>query len=217
VTGETHSDNFPRVKALQPHIGSLGLGDAFVAKLNRRGSALLYATYLGGSFGEIGHSIAVDPHGNAYVTGFTDSTDFPLQHALQAELGGGAIPPGGAGDAFVTKLTHDGAAFVYSTYLGGSDSEVGLGIAVGPQENVYVTGFTQSTDFPTAQPLQPHSGGGLDGFVARLNAAGSALVYSTYLGGSDSDDAMGIAVDHNGNAYVKARRQSGCLCGQTTA
>ncbi len=157
---------------------------------------LSYSTYLGGIGTDSGVGIAVDTAGNAYVTGQTDSTDFPTASPVQPALGGER-------DAFVTKLNAAGNALVYSTYLGGSGEDSGLGIAVDASGNAYVMGQTGSTDFPTASPIQAAHGGGLtDAIVTKLNAAGSALVYSTYLGGSANDLGGGIAVDASGNAYV---------------
>ena len=118
-----------------------GGGDAFVTKLNPTGSALVYSTYLGGSSDDSGYGIAVDSAGNAYVTGWTDSTDFPTMNPLQAAYGGGGD------DAFVTKINPTGSALVYSTYLGGSGGDAGTGIAVDSAGNAYVTGHTDSTDF----------------------------------------------------------------------
>jgi len=194
VTGYTTSTNFPTVSPLQDTYG--GAYDAFVAKLNAAGSALVYSTYLGGSDEDHGRSIAVDSSGNAYVTGQTSSTNFPTVGSLQAANSGNS-------DAFVAKLNAAGSALVYSTYLGGSSSDWGTGIAGDSSGNVYITGYTYSTNFPTASPLQATKVGfDNDAFVAKLNAAGSALVYSTYLGGNGSDFAQGIAVDGAGNAYV---------------
>src|SRR5262249_40107100 len=150
-------------------------------------SALVYSTYLGGSDEDASSGIAVDAAGNAYVTGYTDSTDFPTAHPLQPAYGGGSE------DAFVVKLNAAGSALVYSTYLGGSGNDEGVGIAVAAACNAYIMGRTNagqinSANFPTVDPLQPTYGGGFqDLFLAELNAAGSALVYSTYLGGSDDD------------------------------
>ena len=167
--------------------------DAFVAKLNADGSALVYSTYLGGSDLDIGQGIAVDAEGNAYVSGATISRNFPTVNALQPEHAGGT------GDAFLTKLNADGSALVFSTYLGGTGSEGAHGIAVDPEGNVYLIGSTNSTDFPTANPLQPNYGGGdSDAFVAKLDASGSTLVYSTYLGGRGTENGWAIAVDAEG-------------------
>jgi len=202
VTGLTGSANFPTAGPLQAAHGG-GPYDAFVSKLNAAGSALTYSTYLGGSWEDQGFGIAVDVSGNAYVTGFTESTDFPTAGPLQAAHAGGVR------DIFVSKLNAAGSALSYSTYLGGSHWDEGFGIAVDVSGNAYVTGNTISMDFPTASPLQAaHAGGGWDAYVSKLNAAGSGLSYSTYLGGSDWDEGHGIAVDVSGNAYVTGFTES---------
>ncbi|HKS96923.1 MAG TPA: SBBP repeat-containing protein [Terriglobia bacterium] len=194
VTGATASLNFPTSSPLQSTIG--GGEDAFVAKLNAAGTALTYSTYLGGSGDDFGNAIAIDSSGNAYVTGNTASTNFPTTTgAFQTKYGGSA-------DAFVAVLNPSGAALVYSSYLGGSGSDFGQGIAVDSSGNAYVTGSTDSTDFPTAKPLQSANGGASDAFVAKVNSSGSTLVYSTYLGGASADAGQAIAVDGAGNAYV---------------
>jgi hypothetical protein len=188
---------------LQPNLG--GGGDAFVARLRADGSALVYSTYLGGTGDDYGYGIAVDPAtGDALVTGWTQSTNFPTANPLQPTYGGGYY------NAFVARLRADGSALVFSTYLGGSGVDRGLGIAVDPTTgDVLVTGDTGSTDFPTANPLQPNFGGGDDVFVARLRADGSALVYSTYLGGTGDDYGYGIAVDPaTGDALVTGLTES---------
>ena len=200
VTGTTFSTDFPTVHPLQAAHGG-GIDDAFVTKLNPTGSALVYSTYLGGDGGESGTSIAVDSSGNAYVTGQTDSTDFPIQNPFQAAFGGGGVAF--LGDAFVTKLNAAGNALVYSSYLGGSSDDIGRSIAVDASGNAYVSGFTLSTDFPTASPIQPAFGGGLrDIFVTKLNTPGNTLLFSTYLGGTGDDLGSGIALDAASNAYV---------------
>ena len=184
-----------------------GFSDAFVAKLTPNGRRLLYSTYLGGSgddgsFGVGGAGIAVDDHGNAYVTGVTSSKDFPTVNAVQRHLRG-------VGDAFVVKLNRNGSQLLYSTYLGGRRYDRGNGIAVDDRGNAYVTGHTESPNFPTVNAVQPTFGGGGDAFVAKLTPNGSQLLYSTYLGGSGStylssgfDQGFGIAADDRGNAYV---------------
>jgi beta-propeller repeat-containing protein len=204
VTGVTGSTDFPTVNALQS--ARAGNGDAFVAKISASGNALLYSTYLGGGSldpgvgqdlvnPDTGADIAVDQAGNAYVTGYTASSDFPTLNAFQSDRHG-------TFDAFVTKLNPTGSAIVYSTYIGGSGGEIGHGIAVDAVGNAYVTGLTDSTDFPTVNPSQSVLGGSSDAFVIKLNPAGFALVYSTYIGGPASDDSYGIAVDLAGNAYI---------------
>jgi hypothetical protein len=199
VTGTTTSTNFPTAGPLQAALN--GLSDAFVTKLNATGSAVVYSTYLGGSGVDGALALAVDSAGNAYITGLTDSTDFPTRNPIQAATGGSF-------DAFVTKLNATGNALIYSTYLGGSDFEQGFAIALDSGNNAYVTGRTQSTNFPTALPVQATLGGSSDAFIAKLNAAGNTLVYSTYLGGADFDEGHGIAVDSAGNAYVTGTTQS---------
>src|SRR5207247_2652655 len=167
---------------------------AFVTKLNSIGAAV-YSTYLGGSGSEGGSAIAVDAGGNAYVTGATGSSDFPTTAgAFQATIGGSR-------NAFVTKLDPAGSALVYSTYVGGTRFDEANGIAVDAGGNAYVTGLTDSTDLPTTPGVfQPTlSGSSEDAFVTKLDPTGSALVYSTYLGGAFIDSGSGIAVDANGN------------------
>src|SRR5438552_3467713 len=192
VTGQTTSTDFPTtIGAFQTTKG--GSYNAFVTKLNPTGSALVYSTYLGGSGGERGFGIAVDAAGNAYVTGTTGSTNFPTTPGAFQTTGGGV---------FVSKLDAAGSALLYSTYLGGSGDDRGYGIAVDAAGSAYVTGSADSTDFPTVNPLQAANGGVGDAFVSKLDATGSALLYSTYLGGSARDAASGIAVDAAGSAYV---------------
>jgi hypothetical protein len=201
VVGSTFSSDFPTKNPLQPNYAGGGLywGDAFVSKFDPTGSALVYSTYLGGSTGDGAISVAVDSSGNAYVTGVTTSTDFPTKNALQPNYGGGGDY---SGDVFVAKINAAGSALVYSTYLGGSGGEFASGIAVDSSGNAYVTGFTASTDFPTKNALQPANAGKTDVFVTKFNSTGSAFIYSTYLGGKDTDDGYGIAADSAGNAYV---------------
>src|SRR5262249_16717772 len=173
---------------------------AFVSKLNASGSVLVYSTYLGGLGTDGGAGIAVDSVGDAYVTGFTTG-GFPTYAGLIFPLG--AFPSfGGFTDAFVAKLNETGSGLLYSTYLGGSGEDGGNGIAVDSAGNAYVTGDTSSADFPIAFPIRAALNGFSDAFVAKLNASGFQLVYSTYLGGSGEDGGGGIAVDSDGNAYV---------------
>ena len=182
-----------------------------MAKLNPTGSALVYAAQLSGSGSsspDKGYRIAVDGSGNAYVMGLTSSSDFPTTPS-----GYQTTFASGSDSAFVTELNAAGTALVYSTFLSGgldgaarfSNTPLG-GIAVDTHGNIYVTGVTGSTKFPTKNALQPAFGGGYsDAFVAEINPSqvgAASLVYSTYLGGSDEDEGNGIAVDGSGNAYV---------------
>jgi hypothetical protein len=202
VTGFTNSLTFPTtLGAFQ--ITLKGTTDAFVTKFTPAGSSLAYSTFLGGSVTDQGLGIAVDSSGSAHVTGLAGSADFPVSTTpAQASNAGG-------GDAFVTKLSADGSTLVYSTFLGGTGNDQGQDIAVDSSGNAYVTGITSSTNFPTVSPpVQPANAGGSDAFVSKLNPAGSALVYSTYLGGKSSESGNAIAVDSTGNAYVTGQTTS---------
>jgi uncharacterized protein (TIGR03437 family) len=194
ITGNAGSIDFPLKNAIQAAPG--GSGDAFLAKLNATGSALIYSTYLGGSGVDTAAAVAVDSTGSAYVTGTTFSADFPTKNPFQSVKGAQQ-------DAFVAKINPAGTAWVYVTYLGGNNVDQGNGIAVDSTGNAYVAGYTASSDFPVASAFQSlNAGNSVDAFVAKLNPAGSALVYSTYLGGSATDYATAIAVDSSGSAYV---------------
>jgi hypothetical protein len=199
VAGVTDSHHFPTTPGAFQTTLAGGETDCFVSKLNAAGSALVYSTYLGGT-GRDGFSaaIAVDASGSAYVTGQTTSSNFPTTPgAFQTGFGG-------VQDVFVSKLDPAGSALVYSTYLGGSGAEgdFGSGLAIDASGNTYVTSSTISPDFPTTPGAFQTTFGRSDAFVSKLNASGSALVYSTYLGGSGDDWGLGIAVDRLGNAYV---------------
>src|SRR5579862_785482 len=201
VTGSTSSTNFPTTpSAFQTTLN--GTQNAFVTELNPTGSALIYSTYLGGSSFDEGRGIALDSLGNAYVTGSTSSTNFPVTPgAFQTTNGGGLV------DAFVTRLNPSGSALVYSTYLGGSSFDVGAGIAVDSSRNAYVVGSTSSPNFPTTpgsfQTSCGNSCANEYAFVSKLNSAGSALIYSTYLGDSSGGAiGLGIVVGSSGDAYV---------------
>ncbi|MBI4265737.1 MAG: SBBP repeat-containing protein [Acidobacteria bacterium] len=269
ITGHTSSLDFPTTPGAQ---GRGGFRDAFVTKLAADGSSAVYSTYLGGAGEDWANGLAVDAAGHAYVTGYTESGDFPF---TLVQSGGGSIfvtkldpagtalvysrqfgAPGDAAnaiavdeagsayitgvtynnqngfpvtdsapqrtcaacipfrdqfrDAFVTKLDPDGGALAYSSFLGGTGADVGLNLAVDPEGNAVVTGFTSSADFPTASALQEVAGGGHDAFVTKINAAGTAWLYSTYLGGSADENriagigppAAAVAVDAGGSAYL---------------
>jgi hypothetical protein len=194
IGGSTQSTNYPVLNALQPN--NKGGWDGFITKLSSAG-AMVWSTYLGGSLDDYMGGIAIDPKGGLAITGSTASLDFPLVNALQPVYGGGSS------DAFVAKLNTAGSKLTYSTYLGGSDLDSAFFVAADPQGHIYVTGWTTSTNFPTKNPLQPVFGGGPhDLFITKLNAAGSALVYSTYLGGSGDDNPWGMAVDSSDRVWV---------------
>ncbi|MCS1350584.1 SBBP repeat-containing protein [Mechercharimyces sp. CAU 1602] len=198
VTGLSRSTNFPVTSGA---FQTINIGESvFVTKFNPSGSSLIYSTLIVGDAIDQGNAIALDADQNAYITGLTTSNNFPITSgAFQSMLRGET-------NAFVTKLNADGSSLLYSTYLGGSGGEetAGDGIVTDLNRNAYVTGFTCSSDFPvTTGAFQTVYGGGLsDGFVTKLNATGTALVYSTYLGGLQEDTACGIALDENNQAYV---------------
>jgi len=205
VTGWTKSPNLPTTSGVfQP--GYRGGQDAFVAKFSASGQ-LVFLTYLGGSGDEVAYGISVDAAGFIYLNGRTSSADFPVtQGAFQTTIGGGA-------DAFVTKMKPDGSGLVWSTFVGGSNDDQGRGRNVVDSTGaVYVNGATTSTNFPTQNAIQTSLKGSADGFVLKLSPDGSRLLYSTYLGGTDTDglDALisGLAVNSNGEAFV---------CGFTSA
>jgi uncharacterized repeat protein (TIGR03803 family) len=215
VTGETGSSDFPITRgAFQTTLA--GEEDAFVSTLNTAGSALLYSTYLGGGVpaagGEalnLGSGIAIDTSGNAYVTGSTYCTDFPTTTGAFQSTYGGTPCCGPLPNAFVSKFNTRGSALLYSTYLGGSGGSGGSGIALDAANNANVTGNAFGTGFPTTPgAFQTTFGGNRDAFVSKLNSTGSALLYSTYLGGSGAENGSGIAVDASGNAYVTGVTES---------
>ncbi|MDR3661240.1 MAG: SBBP repeat-containing protein, partial [Mycobacterium sp.] len=198
VTGLTGDWTFPTTAGAFQPTWQGGEVNAFVTKLSATGDALLYSTFLSGSSGAIGESVAVGAGDNAYVTGVTSSTDFPLTpNAAQPTYGGGDS------DGFVTELNAAGTGLIYSTYLGGSADTVGWSIAVNSSGHAAVTGSTTSTDFPTSSnAVQRSYGGNQDAFVTLLNAEGSQFLYSTYLGGSDFDAGTSVALDGADDAYV---------------
>lgn len=213
IVGGTSSADFPAANALQPALNQNlpYSGNVFITKLGADGSSFLFSTFLGGSNEDAGRAITLDSSGNIYIAGNTGSTDFPVtQGALQTNFktGNNAYPD----HAFVTKLSADGSALIYSTLLGGTGQDQAYGIGVDASGNGYVTGVTTSQDFPTTPSAVQKvftastSSCGLQvcasGFVAALNAQGSALLYSTFLGGTGYDFPQAIAVDAAGNAYV---------------
>ena len=196
LTGYTTSTNFPLVNPIQGTIsGDIGFGDVFVAKINPTGSAIVYSTFLGGAAVDQGLGIAVDTNGNVYVTGRTSSTNFPTVNPFQSTRSG-------TFDSFVTKINTSGSAIVYSTYLGGNGSEFGNDIEVDAAGNAYVGGDTTSSTFPVVNALQATNAGGTDAFVSKVNPAGSALTYSTYLGGTALDACFAIAVNAGGEVFL---------------
>ena len=191
VTGYTASTDFPTTVGVFDTILN-GNYDAYVTKLNPSGTGIVYSTYLGGSDSDYGYAIAVDTGGNAYVTGFTYSTNFPTTD--------GAFERNPHGyDVYVTKLNATGTGLAYSTFLGYG---YGYSIAVNNNGNAYVTGYTIASNFPTTTGAFDTTYDNYDGYVTKLNPAGTGLEYSTFLGGTDADFGQSIAIDSIGNAYV---------------
>jgi hypothetical protein len=209
ATGLTGSSDFPATAGADDATFNGG-EDAYVARLDVSGSALVYSTFLGGADFDRGYGVATDGSGSAYVTGLTTSADFPTT------AGAYDTTLGGLGDAFVTKLSPSGSTLAYSTYLGGDEgprcfTDHGEAIAVDHQGSAYVTGLTDQADFPTTVGAYDTALGGFgDAFVTKLNPAGSALAYSTFLGGSgcEQENGRGIAVDDQGRAYVAGETDS---------
>jgi hypothetical protein len=179
-----------------------GASNAFVTKIDARGTALVDLTFLGGSGEDEGTAIAVDRAGSAYVTGHATSTDFPVAGPRRADAS-----RGGNANVFVSKLNMAGG-FVYSGLLGGSGEDSGNAIAVDGSGRAYVTGSTTSSDFRAKRAIQSALAGASDAFVTALRSRGSSVVSSTYLGGSDADVGLGIALGRSGAVYVTGQTAS---------
>ncbi|BCB77874.1 hypothetical protein Pflav_042840 [Phytohabitans flavus] len=213
VTGYTQSPTFPTTPGAFDRTGSASNDlDAFVSKLNPSGTALVYSTFLGGSNFDQGRDLAVDAAGNAYVAGQTRSSTFPTtSNAYDRTFNVDTCPRCGIDqyDAFVAKVNPTGSGLVYSTFLGGFDIDDILAIALDGSGQAYVAGQTASSNFPTTSgAFDTTANGEYDGFVAKFNASGSQLVYSTRLGGTDNELPSAIAVDAAGNAVVGGSTRS---------
>jgi hypothetical protein len=203
VTGWTDSSDFPTVDALQTTL--TGFRDAFVMKLAHQDGSILYSTFLGGDYTDEGHGIALNGTGEIYLAGSTQSMDFPTVDPIQAQPVGN---PYSYSDAFITKLSADGGTILYSTYLGGAKDDRVVAIALDADDNMYLAGDTDSTNFPTTNAIQPDYAGAQDIFVAKLSADGGTLEYSTYLGGEDWDRVAHLALDASAHAYVAGSTRS---------
>lgn len=204
VAGYTSSSNLPTVGAFQStNRGGTQLPrDAFVSKLNPTGTALVYSSFFGGSGDDFARAIATDREGNAYVTGNTGSTGLQVTNgAIQRDLSGPS-------DAFLIKVGPRGDTLLYSSYFGGTRDEVSFATALGPDGSWYVTGRTSSSNLRMVDPLQTTSGGGDDIFLLRVNGAGDTILQSTYLGGSGTEGAFGIAVNNQGVVYLAGESTS---------
>jgi hypothetical protein len=207
IAGLTDSDDFPILNAVQAVKNGV-TRDAFITKLAAADGSLMFSTYFGGSRSDEIHDITLNSTGEIYLVGYTESTDFPMLNPIQAGLN---LNQCFCEDTFVTKLSPDGMTVLYSTYLGGSFEDYGESIALDANDNIYITGHTQSDDFPTQAAIQPNRAGEFqdeDLFVSKISADGSNLVYSTYLGGTGDDSVRRIAVTSAGNATVAGSTRS---------
>lgn len=193
LTGSTGSSNFPTKNPYQP---TNRFANAFLTKLDAAGAFLIYSTYLGGNGFDTAQGIAVDASGNAYLAGTTTSTDFPLANPYQSSN----VAQGY--DGFVSKFSASGTKLIYSTYLGGTGTNLPLRIDVDALGDASVFGFTSSSDFPVVNAFQPTSGGGLDAFVVKFNHAGTQPAYSSYVGGSGDEYGYAVTADAAGNVWV---------------
>jgi hypothetical protein len=207
VAGETSSADYPLAGPVQDHVG--GDYDAFVSKFDPSGSRLIYSTYLGGSAYENANGLVLDGDANVYVIGETRSSDFPLVNPLVASQPGNY-------DAFIAALDSTGSRLIFATYLGGKGNDIPRAIAIDSRGDIYVAGFTQSLDFPTTpgafQPACAAPQGApfcsSDAFITKIDRLGSRILYSTYLGGTGSDNAAGLVVDFSGHAYITGATSS---------
>ena len=225
ITGATAgvngaSDNFPLSSPFQS--SNKGGHDVFVTEINPEGTSLVYSTYLGGSGDDYGAAIALDSTGAAYITGNTNSTNFPVTSGVfqSTNAGGTKSPP--TIDAFVTKLSPGGSFLAYSTYLGGAEDDFGTAVAVNSAGSACLTGYTDSIKFPTAHADQPAYLATTDAFFTEMSSDGTSLVYATYFGGggsslNDGTRGNGIALDASGKAYVVGQTTSGSLTVSGTA
>ena len=218
ITGNTYdgTTDYPTTSGAYDITYNGGQYDVFVTKLNSDGSSLMYSTFIGGSSSDYGWGIAIDTSGNAYITGSTyeGPTDYPTTS------GAFDTTHNGFGDVFVTKLNSTGSSLVYSTFIGGLERDTGFGIVVDTSGNAFITGNTEdgTTDYPnTTGAYDATHNGELDVFVTKLNSAGSSLMYSTFIGGSSNDYGRGIAIDINGNAYVTGYTEDGEIEYPTTS
>ncbi len=201
VTGSTASFDFPTTPGAFNRTIYSDIYNVFVLKLNQTGSSLIYSTFVTGLRNDAGIDIAIDPIGNAYITGTTESSDFPT---TPGAFDNSSNPSSGYRDIFILKLNHNGSALYYSTFVGGNNDDRASAIAIDISGNAFVTGYTSSTDFPITPNAKDtsYNGGYFDAFALKLNSSGSKLIYSTFIGGSNSDHSYNIVIDSIGCASI---------------
>jgi DNA-binding MarR family transcriptional regulator len=212
ITGVTNSMNFPNTTGSYDN-SSNKFPDTFILKLNPNGSDLIYSTFIGGNNSEFGEEVKVDLDFNVYLTGRTNSTDFPINYNAYDSIQNGDF------DVFALKLNSTGSSIIYSTFIGGKNYDHGLDIAIDSNNNLYITGLTESYDFPNTPSSfdASHNGGVVDIFIIKLNATGSSISYSTYFGGGNYEIGRGISVDILGNVYVAGWTNSSNFTTSTNA
>jgi hypothetical protein len=203
ITGFTRSTDFPVTLGAYDTASNLG-SDVFVIKLDENGVSMIYSTYISADSNEAGNSIAVDNYGNAYITGYTQSANYPTTAGAYDETYNGGSNFGG--DGFITKLDASGSTLVYSTFIGGTSNDYGNSIAIDANDDAYITGYSKSINYPTTPGVYDDSLNGTGAFtdliITKINATGTALIYSTFIGGKNDEVGNSIAVDTAGNAYV---------------
>lgn len=192
VTGFTNSADFPTVNPIYSYKGDY---DVFITKIDSSGSFIIYSTYISGTFDEWANDICVDSSGNAYVTGFTKSSDFPTKDPIQSTKLG-------VKSAFLTKLDSTGSSLIYSTFIGGNKDDEAKSMALDSNNNVYLIGITDSTNFPLISPYQSTISNYNSAFICKVASSGNSLLYSTYLGGASIDEGYDITLDSNNNMYL---------------
>ncbi len=201
LLGQTTSSDLPTANAYCDSLSHSGIRDVFIARFSSSGNSLEYCTYLGGTDHDYPLAIAADNSGNAYITGYTDSDDFPMVNAYDDSYGDNY-------DGFVAKLSIDSQALLFSTYLGGTGNDYGRDIDIDNSGNIYITGNTTSTDFPICSAYNSSHNGSHDVFLSKMTPGGDSLHYSTFLGGSGADEAYGLVVNESGYAYISGNTNS---------
>ena len=202
IAGKTASTDFPTVSYYDNSLG--GTKDGFITKLSNTGNSIEFSTYIGGADEDAALAIAIGSDNDAFITGYTTSSDFPVVNAYDSDFNGGTS----LGDCFVTRLNSTGDMVEYSTFIGGANDDAALGIAIDSIDEVFVTGYTYSLNFPLENAFDIDLSGSIDAFITKLNATGDSLRYSSYLGGISTDFATSIDIDQYGKAYITGNTKS---------